>query len=420
MNIQAPRGTQDLLPQDSAAWVALEAACREAARRNAFDEVRTPVFEHTELFLRGVGDTSDIVQKEMYTFADRSDRSLTLKPESTASVVRALGQSGLLHGALPLRVFYCYSPHFRYEKPQAGRLREHHQFGIEVFGAADPSADAQVIGLGWDLLNGLGLQSLALHINSIGCPECRAVHAAALRAYLAGKREHLCELCRDRAERNPMRVLDCKSPVCQAQLTDAPLVLDHLCGPCREHFEGVQGHLTAIGIPFEIDGKIVRGLDYYTRTVFEIIAPLGGSPITVIGGGRYDGLCCELGAPDLPALGFGMGQERLFLLCSEQGVLPAPAPAPRVFVAHVAPECAGAAFALSAALRRAGVSAVNEQTGRSLKAQMKYADKAGFSHVLVLGPDELAAGTATLRDMRDRSETAVSLSDFCWVGEIKP
>lgn len=295
MLTQAPRGTKDVLPQDSWKWQAVEAVMREIAARAGFREVRTPVFEHTELFLRGVGDTTDIVQKEMYTFEDKGHRSVTLKPEGTAGAVRALVEHSLYAGVLPMKMYYLNAPIFRYEAPQSGRLREHHQFGCEVFGAAEPTCDAEVITLALNVLRTLGLKDLCVRLNSIGCPECRAVYHEKLRAFLAGRLDGLCQTCRTRYERNPLRILDCKVESCQRLLEGAPSIQDCLCDACRAHFEGLQEALRALEVPFVLDARIVRGLDYYTRTVFEVVMQTEGTAQAVFAGGRYDGLVAQLG-----------------------------------------------------------------------------------------------------------------------------
>ncbi|MBQ6714100.1 MAG: histidine--tRNA ligase, partial [Clostridia bacterium] len=317
---RAVKGTNDLLPADSHARQFVEGKMLDISRLYGFREIRVPVFEHTEVFSRNVGDTTDVVQKEMYTFLDKGGRSITLRPELTAGVVRSAVEHGLVNGALPVKVCYiggCY----RYEKPQAGRLREFHQFGVECFGAASPSADAEVISLARQVLLGVGVDKISLEINSIGCPKCRANYHAALKEYFSSKVDTLCETCKERLERNPMRILDCKSPVCSEIAKDAPVVLDYLCDECSEHFEGVKSHLTAAGIDFTVNPHIVRGLDYYTKTVFEFISGDIGAQSTVCGGGRYDGLVKQMGGPEVAALGFGMGIERLMLLLKNQNAL---------------------------------------------------------------------------------------------------
>ncbi len=412
MLTQAPRGTKDVTPELSAGWQVIEARMRDICARMGYREVRTPTFEHTELFLRGVGDTTDIVQKEMYTFQDKGERSVTLKPEGTAGVVRMLLEHKLFAEALPLKLYYLYSPVFRYDKPQAGRYREHHQFGVEAFGAAMPTVDAEQIALFWNLLTGLGLRDLSLHINSIGCPVCRPTYQAKLKEFLAGKLDHLCGTCKGRFDRNPMRILDCKSPECQAQLEGAPSVLDCLCEECKDHFDGLQAALATVNIPFEIDPRIVRGLDYYTKTVFEVLTKeVGGASLAVGAGGRYDGLVEQLGGPAMPGVGFGMGMERVLLVMERQGLLPGPANVADVFLCVQGESARLPALQLTMALRDAGIRADTDHMGRSLKAQFKYADKCGAKVVAVLGDEELATGQVTLRDMTTREEVRVSLAE---------
>lgn len=395
---RAVKGTLDLLPEDSYRWQFVEKYMLDTARLYGFKEIRVPVFEHTEVFKRSVGDTTDVVQKEMYTFDDKGGRSITLRPELTAGVVRSAIENGLVNGALPLKVCYiggCY----RYEKPQAGRLREFHQFGIECFGAAEPGADAEVIALGKSVLDGLGIKKLSLQINSIGCPTCRAKYHEALKSYFAERKDELCETCKDRLERNPMRILDCKSPICGEIAKDAPVMIDYLCDDCNEHFEGVKKHLSAMGIEYNVDPHIVRGLDYYTRTVFEFVSNDIGAQGTVCGGGRYDGLVSQMGGPVLPALGFAMGIERLMLVLKNQGVnLPKPESCD-LFIAAMGADAAVLASRLCAKLRAEGFAAQCEISGRGVKAQMRYANKLGAAFTMVLGDDELKNGKATLKDM---------------------
>lgn len=409
MLTQAPKGTKDVLPQESYRFQAVEAVERRIAALAGYREARTPVFEHTELFLRGVGDTTDIVQKEMYTFTDKGDRSITLKPEGTAGAVRALIEHSLYAGPLPVKLYYLNAPIFRYEAPQSGRLREHHQFGCECFGAAEPSCDAEIISVAVDVLKNLGLTNLVVNINSIGCPDCRKVYHEALRAFLREKLPKLCETCRGRFEKNPLRILDCKVESCQAQLEGAPSILDCLCDGCREHFEGLQRNLDAIGIPYAIDPRIVRGLDYYTRTVFEIARKTETGTQAVCGGGRYDGLVEELGGPKLPAIGFGMGVERVLMLLEQSGV---EILEPRLFDVYVAALGAQArtpALKLVKLLRDAGVKAEMDHAGRSLKAQFKYADKTGAPLIAIMGGDELERGAVKLRNMQTKEECEVPL-----------
>ena len=407
---KAIRGTQDVLPADSHKWQYMEQTALAIARDYGYRELRTPVFEHTELFQRGVGETTDVVQKEMYTFKDKGDRSITLRPEGTAGAARCLLEHSLHNGALPQKVVYVTSC-YRYEKPQAGRLREFHQFGAECFGTAAPQADAEVISLARAVLTGLGVTGVTLHINSIGCPTCRAEYHKALKSYFATREEELCDTCKDRLGRNPMRILDCKSPVCKAIAADAPVMLDHLCDDCAAHFDEVRACLDAAEIPYELDTGIVRGLDYYTRTVFEFVSDALGAQAVVCGGGRYDGLIEELGGPHLPSLGFAIGLERLMLILEAKGV-PFPEP-PRceVYFAPMGNAAVRACFGIVTRLREGGVSAECDIAGRGLKAQMKYADKLGARYTIVVGDNELETGRAQLKDMETGTTEDVALDD---------
>lgn len=404
---QAPRGTQDVLPEDSHRWQYVERTALSVAEDFGFREIRTPVFEHTNLFQRSVGETTDVVQKEMYTFEDKGGRSLTLRPEGTAGAARAVLEHGLLNGALPAKVSYVTSC-YRYEKSQKGRYREFHQFGVECFGAAAPQADAETISLAMTVLESLGLKDISLQINSIGCPTCRAKYQEALRAYFESHRAELCETCLGRLERNPMRILDCKSPVCHKLAADASVMLDYLCEECAEHFEAVKGCLDAAEIAYTVNPQIVRGLDYYTRTVFELVSADG---LVVAGGGRYDGLVQELGGPAQPGLGFGMGLERLLMVMEAQGChFPEP-PRCELYFVSMGAEAATRCFALTARLRRGGVAAACDTVGRSLRAQMKYADKLGARYTVVVGEDELKAGVAQLKDMATGQTEEIRLDD---------
>ena len=410
MLTQAPRGTKDVLPTESYRWQYIEDKMRKAAALAGYREVRTPVFEHTELFARGVGDTTDIVQKEMYTFQDKGNRSITLKPEGTAGAARCFLESNLYADALPCKMFYLDAPIFRYEAPQSGRLREHHQFGLECFGAQEATADAELILLAFRLLSELGIQNLSVNINSIGCPNCRPKYHAMLKDYLAGRVPNLCEDCRNRYERNPLRVLDCKKPNCQAQVADAPSMLDVLCDDCRAHFEQLQACLNAAGIPYQINSRIVRGLDYYTKTVFELITATKDGNLTVCGGGRYDHLVEQLGGPDLPAVGFGMGLERVLMLMDAEGIV---IPDPRqydVFVTYMG-EHRLRAFELTESLRAQGIRADMDHCGRSLKAQFKYANKTGAPISATIGDDEAVRGEVTLKNMDTKEQRTVPVAD---------
>ncbi len=409
-NYKAMRGTQDVLPSQSGKWQYMEQTALSVAQDFGYREQRTPVFEQTELFQRSVGETTDVVQKEMYTFLDKGGRSVTLRPEGTAGAARAVLEHGLLNGALPVKVSYVTSC-YRYEKPQAGRLREFHQFGVECFGAAAPQADAEMITLAKTILDSLGITGVSLHLNSIGCPACRARYHEALRAYFTARQDELCETCRGRLERNPMRILDCKSPMCAEIAAGAPVMLDYLCDDCSAHFEEVKGCLTDAGLDFVVDSKIVRGLDYYTRTVFEFISDALGAQSTVCGGGRYDGLIEELGGAHVPSLGFAMGLERLLLVMEAKGAEFPEEPRCEVYFASMGPAAARACFVMATRLREGGIAVEFDTVGRSLKAQMKYADKIGARYTLVVGDNELNTGEAKLKDMETGDQQDVKLDD---------
>lgn len=406
--LQAPRGTMDVLPAEAGKWLYVENAARDAAGLFGFHEIRFPTFEYTELFARGVGETTDVVQKEMYTFEDRGGRSVTLRPEGTASTVRSVLQNGLQNEPLPLRLFYLTSC-FRGERPQAGRLREFHQFGAELFGTADPAADVEMISLARYFFDSLGVTGLNLEINSIGCPECRKNYQDALRNYFNENKEMLCPTCNSRLERNPMRILDCKSPECKKIAENAPKVTDYICDDCRAHFTQVQERLHALGIDFTVNPSIVRGLDYYTRTVFEFIDPAQG--LTLCGGGRYDGLVHQLGGPAVPALGFAIGLERLLMTMESKGCDFPDEGTTSIYLAPIGAAASQKAAQLAVLLRSEGFSAEYDIAGRSVKAQMKYADKRGFDYTIVIGDNELAQNKATLKGMRDGKSEEVPLDD---------
>jgi len=407
------KGMKDVLPSESARWRALEREMRKTALINGYREIRTPVVEHTELFARSAGESSDVVRKEMYTFMDKGDRSITLKPESTAGTVRAFLESGLHAQALPCKMYYINAPHFRYEAPQSGRLREHHQFGMECFGAAQPSADAELIVLVINLLSSFGLKNLSVRINSIGCPNCRPAYQQNFREYLQGKKDQLCKTCQERMEINPMRALDCKEKGCKEALTDAPEMLGHLCDECKEHFEQLKQYLEAAGVKYTVDPRIVRGLDYYTKTVFEIVTGTANGELTVCGGGRYDKLVEEIGGPSIPAVGFGMGIERVLMLLDalEEGEckLEVEDEVPEIFVACLNKSLSLQAFQMTQKFRNAGIRAEMDHQGRSLKAQFKYADKLNAKFIAILADDELARGVVKLRDMATKEEWEVPL-----------
>ena len=409
MLTQAPKGTRDMLPQDAHIWQTIEGIMRRRAALAGYREVRTPVFEHTELFLRGVGDTTDIVQKEMYTFKDKGDRSITLKPEGTAGAVRSFIENHLFAETLPCKVYYLNAPIFRYENPQSGRLREHHQFGMECFGGKEPTVEAELISTLFGFLTGLGLKNLCVHINSIGCPNCRPKYHQKLKEYLGERIHDMCETCQARFEKNPLRILDCKEEKCKAIVKEAPVILDCLCDECREHFEQLQALLNARKIPFEIDPHIVRGLDYYTKTVFEIIMQAGREGLALCGGGRYDGLVEQLGGPATPAAGFGIGAERILMELKNQNLLPNMPSTTDVYVANLGAEMKIPAFTFAQSLRDLGVKADSDLAGRSLKAQFKFADKIGAKYVVLVGGEEYERGTVKLRDMQTKEEKELPL-----------
>ena len=405
------KGTQDVLPSESHKVRFIEQTALEIAGNCGFREIRIPVFEHTELFQRGVGDTTDVVQKEMYTFLDKGERSITLRPEGTAGVVRSYLENGLYNEAMPQKLCYLVSC-YRYEKPQAGRLREFHQFGLECLGTASPAADAEVISVANDIFSFLGVSGLQLEINSIGCPECRKEYHKALHDYFESRKEELCHTCLERLERNPMRILDCKSPVCSKIAENAPKVTDFLCEDCRNHFDSVQNYLKAMGIAFTVNPSIVRGLDYYTRTVFEFVSTGIGAQDTVCGGGRYDGLVEEIGGAHTPALGFAIGIERLLLLMDKQG-LPFPDREKcALYIVTMGEKASLEAAKIASVLRKEGVEVQFDVVGRSVKAQMKYANKLGAQFTVVLGDSELESGVVRLKNMESGEETEVALPDF--------
>lgn len=408
---KAVKGTKDVLPGEIYKTQYIESTALDVAERFGFKEIRTPVFEHTELFQRGVGDTTDVVQKEMYTFDDKGGRSITLRPEGTAGAARSFLENGLCNETLPQKVCYLTSC-YRYEKPQAGRLREFHQFGVECFGAQSPLADAEIILLANTFFKELGVKDLTLEINSIGCPTCRAEYHKALKTYFEGRKDELCDTCKDRLERNPMRILDCKSPVCSEIAKDAPVVLDYLCNECREHFEKVKSYLNAQNIAFKVNPRIVRGLDYYTKTVFEFISESIGAQGTVCGGGRYDGLIEELGGQKTPSLGFGLGIERLMLLMEAQGCEFPKESMPDLFIAALGEKAQLKAVEIANDMREEGFTCLYDVNGRGLRAQMKYANKLGAKYTIVLGDDEVESGIAKLKNMESGEETEIALQTF--------
>lgn len=408
---KAIKGTKDVLPKDVHKNQYIEATALDIASKFGYKEIRTPVFEHTELFQRGVGDTTDVVQKEMYTFDDKGGRSITLRPEGTAGAVRSFLENGLCNEALPQKVCYLTSC-YRYEKPQAGRLREFHQFGVECFGTASPLADAEIIALAKSIFDTLGVRDLSLEINSIGCPKCRAEYHKALKEYFASRKEELCDTCKGRLDRNPMRILDCKSPICHEIAQGAPVVIDYLCDECKEHFEKVQKYLDAQNIEYKINPQIVRGLDYYTKTVFEFVSNSIGAQGTVCGGGRYDGLVEELGGQHTASLGFAMGLERLMLLMEAQGCEFPQAEKPDLFIVALGEKATLKALEIAKDMREEGFSALLDLNQRSVRAQMKYADKLGAKFNVVIGDNEVENKIAKLKNMQTGEETEINLDTF--------
>ncbi len=408
---RAIKGTNDILPADSYKWQFVEGKMLETARLFGFSEIRVPVFEHTEVFKRSVGDTTDVVQKEMYTFDDKGGRSITLRPELTAGVIRSVLENGLTNGPLPLKVCYiggCY----RYEKPQAGRLREFHQFGVECVGAKSPNADAEVIALAKQVLDNIGIQKISLEINSIGCPECRKNYQSALKEYFKNNIDTLCDTCKDRLERNPMRILDCKSPVCKEIAKNAPVVIDYLCDECEAHFSEVKKHLDAAQIKYTVNPHIVRGLDYYTRTVFEFVSGDIGAQSTVCGGGRYDGLIAQMGGQPTASLGFAMGIERLMMVLEAQGTQLPEAPNCDLYISVMGDSASLKATSLCNSLRADGFKVQTDICSRGLKAQMKYADKIGAVYTLVLGDNELETNKANLKNMQSGEVREINLDSL--------
>ena len=408
---KAPRGTQDVLPEQSAKWQHVEKTAMKVAELFGFKEIRFPTFEHTELFARGVGDSTDVVQKEMYTFLDKGERSITLRPEGTAGCMRTLIEHGLLNGALPVKVSYLTSC-FRYEKPQAGRLREFHQFGAELVGAASPAADAEMISMVSQIFDQLQIEGIELEINSIGCPECRAKYNEALKEYFRSHEEELCETCRDRLDRNPMRILDCKSPICHKIAEGAPVILDYLCDDCRAHFDELRERLDSLGIEYTVNPTIVRGLDYYTRTVFEFVSTNIGSQGTVCGGGRYDGLIELLGGQKTPSIGFAMGLERLLLLMENTGVAFPEEGSVDIYIGSMGTKAGIEAANIVNSLRAEGFKAECDLCGRSVKAQMKYADKIGAKLSCIIGDSELEEGKVKIKNMGTGEAEEVELYEL--------
>ena len=417
MLTKAPRGTKDITPKDAYKWNYVENKFREICSLFGYEEMRTPVFEHTELFKRSVGDTTDIVQKEMYSFTDKGGRDITLKPEGTAGVVRAFIENKLYADTQPTKLFYI-TPCFRYERPQAGRQRQFHQFGIEALGSDKPSLDAEVIALAVQFFTEVGLKDLAVSINSVGCPTCRAEYNARLKEYLDAKSDVLCETCLERKDKNPMRVIDCKNPTCKENLNDIPFMVDHICDDCKDHFEKLQTYLKEMDINFVVDKTIVRGLDYFKKTAFEIISNDIGSQSTVCGGGRYDGLDEQIGGPKGDSgIGFALGAERLLLTMENNNIEIENPYATDIFIVTIGDEAKTKSFKLLKDLRTNHISAENDHLDRSVKAQFKYSDKINAKFTIVIGDDELANDTATLKNMSTSEQTTIKLSEI--VQELK-
>lgn len=409
MTIQALKGFKDILPDEVGAWQHIEATARDIFSRFGFTEIRVPILEKTELFARSIGEATDIVEKEMYSFADRNGDWVTMRPEGTASVLRAFIEHGL-QAKLPVQRLYTIGPMFRHERPQKGRLRQFHQMSVEVLGLDHPRLDAELIAMGWLILEELGL-CVSLQINSLGCPACRPAYKDALVHFLTGRKEHICEDCQRRSLTNPLRVLDCKSSHCQEQYVAAPAILDHLCAGCAEHFRQTKASLDLLAVPYTVNPFMVRGLDYYTRTTFELITDALGAQSAVGAGGRYDGLVEQLDGPkNMPGIGFAMGMERLALLLSQQNAAACPEAATDLFVAALGEEAAVRAFPLVHLLRRKGLQVAMDLEGKSLKSQMKQADRAKARFALILGEEELAKGEAVLRDMTSKEQQALLLT----------
>lgn len=410
MLTKAPRGTKDIVPAEAYKWNYLEGKFRDLCKLYGYEEIRTPIFEHTELFKRGVGDTTDIVQKEMYTFKDRGDRDLTLKPEGTAGVIRAFIENKMYAETQPTKLFYI-TPCFRYERPQSGRQRQFHQFGVEAIGSDTPSLDAEVISLAMQFLGEAGLKDLTVSINSVGCPVCREEYNQLLKDYLAAKADVLCDLCNDRRDKNPMRVIDCKNETCQANIVDIPLMADHLCENCKDHFSQLKQYLDEMDINYVVDKKIVRGLDYYKRTAFEIISNDLGAQSTVCGGGRYDGLVEQIGGPSgYSGIGFGLGAERLLLTLEANGVEIGNPNHTDIFVVTIGDKAKLKSFSILKDLRDNHISADKDHLDRSLKAQFKYSNKINAKYTIVIGEDELDKDEATLKNMETGDQKLIKIS----------
>jgi histidyl-tRNA synthetase len=405
---RAPRGTADILPEEQRYWRYIEAQAGAMGQRYGYGRLETPVFENTGLFVRGVGQITDIVEKEMYSFQDRGGDSMSLRPEGTAPVCRAYLEHGMRNLPQPVRLYY-FCPVFRYERPQAGRYRQHHQFGVEALGDGDPSVDAEVVEMAWQLMKDLGLRDLTLLINSIGDPQCRPAYLEHLKEYYAPRAAQLCQDCKERMVRSPLRLLDCKQPTCMAMKEEAPRTVDHLCSECRDHWEKLLSYLQRLEVPFRVEPRLVRGLDYYTRTVFEIQPPEEGGQSAICAGGRYDGLIQELGGPPTPGIGFAAGMERMVLNLKRQGVPVAEEESVKALVAYMGDNAKETAISLASQLRSKGMGAILAPAGRSLRAQLRYANSLGIPYALILGEDEMKRSAVILRDMAKGEQREVPI-----------
>ena len=407
MAIQGQKGTKDMLPSEAYKWNYIADKLRKISEEYGIREIRTPMFEATELFERGVGETTDVVQKEMYTFEDKGGRSITLKPEGTAPAVRAFIEHSLYADAQPTKMFY-FTDCFRYEKMQKGRLRQFHQYGIEVFGSQEASIDAEIISLVMRSLDEFGIKGISLNINSLGCPSCRAKYNEALKEYLKSNYDDLCETCKTRFEKNPMRIIDCKEKKCKEIVKNAPIILDFICDECKEHFEKLKNYLTAMGIEYNVDPQIVRGLDYYSKTVFEVIK----DGLTIFGGGRYDYLVEEIGGPKTPAMGFGLGLERLLLTLEEEGIKIEEPNRCDLFIGSMGDNAKLKAMKLAFDLRKEGLKVDIDHLGKSVKAQMKYANKIGARFTFVIGDSEIQENMVNVKRMSDGEKFEVALDNI--------
>ncbi len=408
---QAPRGTADILPEEQACWRYIEQEAVSICRLYGYERIDTPAFEDTRLFSRSIGEETDIVSKEMYTFSDRGGNQITLRPEGTAPVCRAYLEHGLKNRPKPVRLYYL-APIFRYERPQSGRYRQHHQFGYEAIGDGDPALDAEVIDMAWRFFRSLGLERLSLQLNSIGCKKCRPGYLMALKAYYTGHIKNLCPDCDRRLVRNPLRLLDCKRPNCLKIAASAPKSSEYLCPACQEHFIQLKRYLTQLELPFVLNHFLVRGLDYYTRTVFEIQPEAEGAQSTLGGGGRYDDLIAELGGPPTPAVGFAAGLERIVVNLKRQNIAIPPLAGPRVFIAYIGDEARDEAARLAAGLRRDGIGAIQAVGSKSLKAQLRQANSLKSRYAVIIGEQEVNTGTVVLRDMASSEQKILAVKSL--------